>query len=101
MAILDWQAEHIDAPALDPVLRYAYRVKTSETTITHTVMNVATIDEVQMGEILSVSAPSHQVPEGAEQGQRILHHLVEVTAEWATGLLQAVAVEVMITRKRS
>ncbi len=101
MAILDWQAEHIDAPALDPVLHHAYRVKTSETITTHTVMNVATIDEVQTEEIISANVPSHQDPGGAERAQRILHRLVGVTVVLAIGLLQAVAVEVMITRKQS
>jgi len=99
MAILDWQAEHIDVPALDPVLHHAYRVKTSEITITHTVTNVATIDGVQMEESSSVNAPSHQAPEGAERAQRILRHLVEGTAVMPTGLLQVVVVEVMIMSK--
>lgn len=101
MAILDWRAEHIDAPALDPVLHHAYCVKTSETTITHTVMNVATIDAVQMGEISSANAPSHQAPEGAERAQPILHHLVEDTVVMPTDHLQVVVVEVMIMWKQS
>lgn len=101
MVIPDWPAEHIDAPALDPVPHHAYRVRTSETTTTHTVMNVVTIEEVPMEEILSANAPSHQGPEVAARAERILHYLVEGTAVLVTGLLRLVAVEVRITSKLS
>ena len=94
--ILDWPAEHIDAPALDPVLHHAYRVRTSETTTIHTVMNVVTIEGVQMEETSAI-ALSHRAPEVVDQAQRILRHRVEGTAVLVTGHLRAVAVEVTIT----
>lgn len=62
-------------------------------------MNVAMIDEVRMEGIISANAPSHQDPEVAERAQRILHHPVEGMAVMPTGLLQVVAVEVMIMLK--
>lgn len=99
--IPDWPAEHTGAPALDPVLHHVYRVKASATTTTHTVMNVATIEEVQMGGISSASDLSHQGPEVAERAQRTLLHLAEVTVVSATGPLLVVAVEVKIMSRQS